>query len=135
MGGFTLIADGRFSYGDSNHWRRAELDGNGAPGGAARDALREARRARLLIPNSVLVRASIINESRVKSRRIPIDVVVDGATAPAKLAELPSALLSAARRASPHRRRRTSPSHTRRSAMPPTSSTSQGRTACRCSSF
>lgn len=100
VGGFTLIADGRFSYGD-------QITIGGAPNWTVtvrQVGLLVTRCAKLdgpacTIPNSVLVRASIINESRVKSRRIPIDVVVDGATAPAKLAELPSALLSAARRA------------------------------------
>ena len=101
VGGFTLLADGRFVLGD--------MISLGQPPGwtviVREVGLLQTRCQRYddgfscSIPNSTLVRSPIYNWARIQNRRVPLTVVVDGTLTAAQLAPLPRALLDAAKRA------------------------------------
>ena len=101
VGGFTLLADGRFVLGDM-------ISLGKAPGWTVivrQVGLLQTRCQRLddgfgcSIPNSMLVQSPIYNWARIQSRRVPLGITVDGSLTAAQLAPLPRALLDAAKRA------------------------------------
>lgn len=101
VGGFTLLADGRFVLGDM-------ISLGQSPGWTVvvkQVGLLQTRCQRFedgfgcSIPNSMLVQSPIYNWARIQSRRVPLAVVVDGSLTAAQLAPLPRALLNAAKRA------------------------------------
>ena len=97
IAGFTLLADGRFKLGD--------VLSVGSVGVIVvrRVGVLQTRCTAVLhgqavsIPNNILAKASITNESRIAKRRVPIVVVVDAATPAAKLLPLPLQLRDAAK--------------------------------------
>mmetsp|Transcript_5975 Transcript_5975/g.6835 ORF Transcript_5975/g.6835 Transcript_5975/m.6835 type:complete len:494 (-) Transcript_5975:791-2272(-) len=97
VGSMTLLAERRFSTGDmvkfssDSTWYLVDHVGLLS----TRVRLFEGGRYRTYIPNSTVVRATCVNASRVKQRRLTPMVYVDPMTPVAKLKKMPKELLQA----------------------------------------
>uniref|UniRef100_A0A7S4EZ62 Mechanosensitive ion channel MscS domain-containing protein n=1 Tax=Chrysotila carterae TaxID=13221 RepID=A0A7S4EZ62_CHRCT len=100
-GGFTLATQGRFKVGDC-------VTLGGSPswtvtvnkiGFISTQCTQFEFGQPCSLPNSMLVRAALQNDSKLRTRRVPLNLVVDGDTPAAKLAALPVALKDAVKEA------------------------------------
>ena len=102
VGSLTLMADRRFSTGDlvrigSENSSLYIIDKVGILSTSVHSFT--GPRAKSYFPNSMIVRAQIINESRQKQRRLNVRVHVDPTTRIEKLTVLPAAIFSAVKEA------------------------------------